>query len=64
MGKPILLILLIIGIMLGYYLIIEPRKANKTKYQECYEKCITPVIGNSTEECERFCGKESEFFNQ
>ena len=62
MLKPILLILLIIGIIAGYFLIIEPRMTKKSTYEKCYEKCITPVIGNSPEDCERFCRKDSGVF--
>lgn len=63
MGKPILLIILIIGALLGYFLVIEPRMTKKTEYEKCYEKCVTPVIGNAPEECKSFCGKESEIFH-
>ena len=55
MQNPILLGLVIIGIMLAYYFFIKPRTVNETEFEKCYKKCSTPVIGNSPEDCERFC---------
>ena len=59
MQNAIILGLIILSIMLGYYF-IESRKVPKTEFETCYEKCITPIIGNSPEDCERFCGGRHE----
>lgn len=60
MGKAILLIIIIIGLSLGYYYFVKLPKAEKTEYEVCYEKCVTPVIGSSQEDCESFCGGNHE----
>ena len=53
--NPILLGLLILGILLVYSFVLKPRTVAKTEFEKCYEKCSTPIIGNSPEDCERFC---------
>ena len=60
MAKPIMLIILISGILLGYFFFVKPRMVEKTEYEACYEKCVTPIIGNSSKDCKRFCGENHE----
>ena len=60
MGKAIVSIIIIIGVSLGYYYFIKLPKEEKTEYEICYEKCATPVIGSSKEDCESFCRGDHE----
>ncbi|MEA2007086.1 MAG: hypothetical protein U9O20_02910 [Patescibacteria group bacterium] len=60
MSKPIMLIVLILVVILGYYYLVKPRLEVKTEYEKCYEKCAIPVVGSSPEHCERFCGGKHE----